>query len=44
MFEDVDVKFQAHLFLKLDVDVFEHAFFLRIVTSIELTLQHGWKD
>ena len=25
MFEDVDVKFQAHLCLKFYVDVFEHA-------------------
>ena len=27
MFEDVDVKFYAHLCLKFDVDVFEHVLF-----------------
>ena len=32
MFEDVDVKLQAHLCLKFDVDAFEHAFFPRIFT------------
>ena len=28
IFEDVDVKFQAHLCLKFDVDVSENAFFI----------------
>ena len=32
IFEDVDVKFQAQMCLKFDVDVFEHAFSPRIVT------------
>ena len=34
MFEDVDVKFQAHFCLKFDVNVFEHALFPWIVTNI----------
>ena len=38
MFQDVDVKFQVHLCLKSDVDVFENAFFLWIITNIETVL------
>ena len=34
IFEDVDVKFQAHLCLKFDVDAYENAFFLWTVTEI----------
>ena len=32
MFQDVNVKFQVHSYLKFDVDVLKHAFFLWIVT------------
>ena len=32
IFEDVNVEFQAHLRLKYDVDVFENAFFLWMIT------------
>ena len=32
VFQDVDVKFQVHLYLKFDVDVLEYAFLPRIVT------------
>ena len=32
MFQDVDVKFQEQMYLKYDVDVLIHAFFLWIVT------------
>ena len=36
IFEDVDVKFQADLCLKFNVDVFENAFFLWMVTNRNL--------
>ena len=34
MFKDVNIKFQVQVYLKFDVDVLKHAFFLRITTYI----------
>ena len=39
MFQDVNVKFQVHLYLKLDVDVLKHAIILGIDTNLKAFFQ-----